>query len=253
MNPLPISIMRLRSTRPRQSSYLKQAEVYLRLGLIPLAHSAVRTAARLTAPDIATRDYIRTFALTIEKEMKRSIPRYVPPFDLGWLRHLPWSRRAQPAMASSVEDRSGVMTAYAFLHVAISFLIIGSLALMVARIYLPWVRQPKEAVLFSYVVPFRLRVRMQRANIYGLTVLLVLGTVGHWIAPVALLLAIGSMVADFGDAGPLYPHYHGDHAGTYSDLRMDHVWRDGTASRTRPSRRHRRLAPTRRLVATPPR
>ncbi len=87
------------------------------------------------------------------------------------------------------------MTAYAFLHVAISFLIIGSLALMVARIYLPWVRQPKEAVLLSYVVPFRLRVRMQRANIYGLTVLLVLGTVGRWIAPVALLLAIASMVA----------------------------------------------------------
>ncbi len=84
-------------------SYLKQAEVYLRLGLVPLAHNAVRTAARLTAPDIATRDYIRTFALTIEKEMKRSIPRYVPPFDLGWLRHLPWSRRAQPATTSEVE------------------------------------------------------------------------------------------------------------------------------------------------------
>jgi hypothetical protein len=84
------------------------------------------------------------------------------------------------------------MTAYAFLHVAISFLIIGSLALMVSRIYLPWVRQPKEAVLLSYVVPFRLRVRMQRANIYGLAVLLVLGTIGHWIAPTALLLALGS-------------------------------------------------------------
>lgn len=83
--------------------YLKQAEVYLRLGLLPLAHSAVRSAARLTAPDIATRDYIRTFALTIEKELKRSIPRYVPPFDLGWLRHLPWSRRMHPAMASSVK------------------------------------------------------------------------------------------------------------------------------------------------------
>jgi pentatricopeptide repeat protein len=83
--------------------YLKQAEVYLRLGLLPLAHTAVRTAARLTAPDIVTRDYIRTFALTIDKEMKRSISRYVPPFDLGWLRHLPWSRRAQPAIASSVK------------------------------------------------------------------------------------------------------------------------------------------------------
>ncbi|MBA3825618.1 MAG: hypothetical protein H0X24_17190 [Ktedonobacterales bacterium] len=85
-------------------------------------------------------------------------------------------------------------SAYTFLHTAISFLIIGSLALMVARIYLPWVKQPQEPALLSYVLPFRLRVRMQRANVYALAGLVVLGTVGRWINPVSLLITLGTML-----------------------------------------------------------
>ncbi|HKD75325.1 MAG TPA: hypothetical protein VKB76_07505, partial [Ktedonobacterales bacterium] len=82
------------------------------------------------------------------------------------------------------------MSAYTFLHTAISFLIIGSLALMVARVYQPWVKRPKDTVLLSYVVPFRLRFRMQRANVYALAGLLVLGTIGQWINTTALLIAL---------------------------------------------------------------
>jgi hypothetical protein len=84
--------------------------------------------------------------------------------------------------------------AYTFLHSAISFLIVGSLALMVARIYLPWAKRPQDPVLMTYVVPFRLRVRMQRANVYALAGLLVLGTIGQWINATALLITFGSIM-----------------------------------------------------------
>jgi hypothetical protein len=87
------------------------------------------------------------------------------------------------------------MSAYTFLRTAISFLIVGSLVLMVARIYLPWVTRSKDTVLLSYVIPFRLRVRLQRANIYSLMGVLVLGSVGHWITPLSLLMALACMAA----------------------------------------------------------
>jgi hypothetical protein len=87
-----------------------------------------------------------------------------------------------------------MISAYIFLHTAISFLIIGSLALMVARIYMPWVKRPKDGVLLSYVVPFRLRVRMQRANVYAIVGLLVLGAIGQWINSTSLLIALGSVM-----------------------------------------------------------
>lgn len=87
------------------------------------------------------------------------------------------------------------MSAYAFLRTAISFLIVGSLVLMMARIYLPWVVRPKGAVLLSYVIPFRLRVRLQRANVYALMGVLVLGAVGHWVNSISLLLALICMAA----------------------------------------------------------
>jgi hypothetical protein len=82
------------------------------------------------------------------------------------------------------------MSAYTFMHLAISFLIVGSLILMVARIYLPWIAKPDEPILMSYVIPFRLRTRLQRANIYSLAGLLLLGTIGQWINPLSLLLTI---------------------------------------------------------------
>ncbi|HKD75324.1 MAG TPA: tetratricopeptide repeat protein [Ktedonobacterales bacterium] len=73
--------------------HVKRAEVFLRLGLLPAAHDEVRQAAKLPAPDVAFRDYMRAFKLGVEKELKRSVPREVPPINWGWLRGPRWLRR----------------------------------------------------------------------------------------------------------------------------------------------------------------
>ncbi|MBA3825617.1 MAG: tetratricopeptide repeat protein [Ktedonobacterales bacterium] len=82
--------------------HVKRAEVFMRLGLIPAAHDAVRRAAKLPAPDVAVRDYIRAFLLGVEKELKRSIPRENPPINWGWLHRPRWLRRASSVAPSSL-------------------------------------------------------------------------------------------------------------------------------------------------------
>jgi tetratricopeptide (TPR) repeat protein len=81
--------------------HLKQAEVFMRLGLLPAAHDAVRRAAKLPAPDVAVRDYIRAFLIGVQKELKRSLPRETPPIHWGWLRRPQWLRRTTLAAPSS--------------------------------------------------------------------------------------------------------------------------------------------------------
>lgn len=75
--------------------------------------------------------------------------------------------------------------------VIVNSLVLGSLALMLARVYQPWVDRPEGRVLSSFKVPFRSRVRMQRFNAYAFVALLLLGAVGGWLSPAFELFAIG--------------------------------------------------------------
>jgi hypothetical protein len=44
-------------------------------------------------------------------------------------------------------------------------------------------------------LPFRQRVRLQRANIYAISGLLILGVVGHWVSTLLLLIILLSITA----------------------------------------------------------
>ena len=64
---------------------------------------------------------------------------------------------------------------------AVSFLLLGSLALMVARVWMPWPRRAKGKVLVRIPLALRGRVRLQRTNVYAIGGLLLLGSVGGWL------------------------------------------------------------------------
>ncbi len=67
-----------------------------------------------------------------------------------------------------------------------------SLTLIAGRCYHPWAARPPGSVVIRIPVPFGAKVRMQRTNVYALAALLLLGSVGGWIAPLLELAMIAT-------------------------------------------------------------
>jgi len=76
----------------------------------------------------------------------------------------------------------------------VALLLVSSGMFMVGRIYLPWVGPPDDAVMGRSRIPFRARVRLQRANVYGIEVILLLGVIGGWLNPLVELLVMGMVM-----------------------------------------------------------
>lgn len=73
----------------------------------------------------------------------------------------------------------------------ISFLLVGSLAMMIGRMFVPWEDVPDKATInMSIPLGFRERIRLQRINIYAIGFLLLLGAYGHWLSTLQLVLMI---------------------------------------------------------------
>jgi hypothetical protein len=75
--------------------------------------------------------------------------------------------------------------------IIVNSLLLGSIVLMVARVYQPWVDRPTSRILSTFKIPFRSRVRMQRFNAYAFVALLLLGAVGGWLSPAFEVLVTG--------------------------------------------------------------
>jgi tetratricopeptide (TPR) repeat protein len=84
--------------------HVKRAEVFMRLGLLPAARDEIHLAAKLPAPDVAFRDYVRAFVLGIEKELKRSLPRESPSINWRWLHWPRWFRSNRNVVPSSLSQ-----------------------------------------------------------------------------------------------------------------------------------------------------
>jgi len=76
------------------------------------------------------------------------------------------------------------------------FLIALSFCLLIFRFHMPFTRASAGEQIRTFRVPIPARVRLQRANVYGVGAVMVLGGLGGWL-PLAgeLLLAIGVMAA----------------------------------------------------------
>jgi hypothetical protein len=71
------------------------------------------------------------------------------------------------------------------------FLVLMSLVLVMIRFRQPWVSRPTGMTLGTLRVPVRARVRLQRANVYAVAALLLLGGAGGWLPPLAQFAVIG--------------------------------------------------------------
>lgn len=65
-----------------------------------------------------------------------------------------------------------------------------SLTLLALRWFQPWVGKPPGVMVREIPLPFRTKVRAQRANVYALAILLLLGAAGGWIPPLLELAVI---------------------------------------------------------------
>jgi hypothetical protein len=72
-------------------------------------------------------------------------------------------------------------------------LILLSLWLMVMRFYQPGIAKPAGTIVRKYRVPLMARVRLQRANVYAVGAILVIGGIGGWLPP-AIQLLIAAVV-----------------------------------------------------------
>jgi hypothetical protein len=75
------------------------------------------------------------------------------------------------------------------------FLVVFSLAMIVLRFRQPWVRTPTGPDVRRYPIPFQVRLRLQRANVYGLGALLLLGSIGGWMPPIIFLAVVFFTIA----------------------------------------------------------
>jgi hypothetical protein len=79
--------------------------------------------------------------------------------------------------------------------ILVNSLLLGSIVLMIARVYLPWIDRPNGKILSEFSVPFKARVRLQRMNIYAVVVLLALGIFGGWLSTLVELVIIFAVMA----------------------------------------------------------
>jgi hypothetical protein len=75
------------------------------------------------------------------------------------------------------------------------FLVLVSLVLLILRGYQPWVKPIDGALVRRWRVPLAAKVRLQRANVYAIAALLILGGLGGWLPGGAQLLVVLSVVA----------------------------------------------------------
>ena len=76
------------------------------------------------------------------------------------------------------------------------FLVALSFCLLIFRFHMPFMRKPEGALIRSFRAPVPARVRLQRANVYGVAAIMALGGLGGWLSLGGeLLLAIGVMGA----------------------------------------------------------
>lgn len=74
--------------------------------------------------------------------------------------------------------------------ILVNLLLLGSIAMMIARVYQPWEDHPSRDAPGTIKLPFRARVRLQRLNIYAVVALVLLGTFGGWLSTFTELLTI---------------------------------------------------------------
>lgn len=73
-------------------------------------------------------------------------------------------------------------------------LAVGSVAMTVLRFHLPFVPRPEGATIRTFRVPVPIRVRLQRANVYAVAAVMLLGGVGGWLPfPAQILMASAVM------------------------------------------------------------
>lgn len=63
----------------------------------------------------------------------------------------------------------------------VNTLVLGSIVLMLARVYQPWVDRPGNALIPAFKVPLRARIRIQRFNAYAFVGLMILAAVSGWL------------------------------------------------------------------------
>lgn len=69
-----------------------------------------------------------------------------------------------------------------------------SLALGILRFRQPWARRPRGETTLVWSVPLPARVRLQRANVYAIAALLILGGVGGWLPFAAQIVIVAATV-----------------------------------------------------------
>ncbi len=74
--------------------------------------------------------------------------------------------------------------------IIVNSLVLGSIVLMLARVYQPWVERPHDAVIPAYKVPLRARIRLQRFNAYAFVGLILFASVNSWLSAPFELFAI---------------------------------------------------------------
>lgn len=77
----------------------------------------------------------------------------------------------------------------------VPMLVLVSLALVAFRFYQPWAARPTGVLVRRFRVPLMARVRLQRANVYAVALLMVLGGAGGWLSGGVQLLIAGTVIA----------------------------------------------------------
>jgi hypothetical protein len=72
----------------------------------------------------------------------------------------------------------------------VNSLVLGSIVLMLARVYQPWVDRPRDAMIPAFKVPLRARIRIQRFNAYVFVGLMILAAIGGWLSAPFELFAL---------------------------------------------------------------